>query len=150
MGGCWLKDCLCSPMNSASHKQTDYKPITRAETLSRVSRRSASSTMRLAHSSDFPYALIEGGDITSSRARFTMVHTSSSESTSKTPSQQMARKRQLDVRGKERMVGSAITYSLMQLSPKLLATARRPMTRLLTTSPPEALILSNSSLLSAL
>lgn len=133
-----------------SNNKEHYKPITIALMLSLESRRSASSTTRFAHSSCFPYTSSHPSFPTSFNDWFTIVHTSSSERTSNTPSQQITIKRQSGVRGTERIKGSAITNSLIQLSPKLLATARRPITRLLITIPPVALMRATSSRFSAL
>ena len=70
-----------------SNNKEHYKPITIALMLSLESRRSASSTTRFAHSSCFPYTSSHLSFPTSFNDWFTIVHTSSSERTSNTPSQ---------------------------------------------------------------
>ena len=140
-----------------------YSPITIAEILSRESRLMASSTIRREATSTsfyriipiilfFPsFPLYSYPNLLTFRIQFrTIIQTSASESTSNTPSQPITINSHSFVSTVEYICGSAITNSLIAWSPKLRVTASSPITRLLITIPPVALIRRTSSASSAL
>ena len=132
----WCCCCCCCCLFA----QRGHKPITIADMLSLESLRKASSTIWWAHSwTKFWWMHF-----------FTITHTSSSESTSKTPSHPITTNLHSVVTCTEDMKGSAITNSLIELSPKLRVTPSRPITRLFITIPPDSRIRAISHFSSAL